>query len=295
METISILLSGGLDSFIGYHYGKKSGYLMLPISVDLGHPYAEKERQALANLHIEDEIKYIDAKVVRSDIGKQPTIDSWVIPARNLLLATIGAMYSSRVWLSALSTEFNRVAKNADKSYEFFLMASGILTFICGMVTDEDGNLRKETIVESPFKEMSKREIIYWALNNDIKMEEIKKTSSCFAPEKKEGSNGCGKCPACFNRKVAMVLNGIQEVTDQDPFRGTRSHLYQKAMISALDAKDFTHYAHQRIYEVFKAMRMDNGNNMLSNCEKALVSEFINANESYYESKLRNIPALRHK
>ncbi|MFA5416939.1 MAG: 7-cyano-7-deazaguanine synthase [Bacteroidales bacterium] len=285
-KRISLLLSGGLDSYVAYYFAAAAGYSILPINIDLGHPYGHKEKEAIKKLGLIDRTLFLDCKVLSNAMGNQPTIDNWTIPARNLLLGTIGAMYSPEVWLCALSTEYNRVTKNADKSYEFFLMASGLLTFVCGMV-QEGETLRKETLFRSPFKNLSKREVIYWALNNGISEVQLSKTTSCFD----NTIQACGKCPACFNRWVAMKLNGIEEphTIGEHPYDSPRGQKYLTEMREAIIHTDFTHYTPQRIYEAMRAV--SKGGILLD----SITNHFVDSHMDEFESRLTGVASAHQR
>lgn len=278
-NTVSLMLSGGLDSYIAYWFGTLAGKEIIPISVNLGHPYHWKEKKAIDGFSFADKVRHIDCEVLRDEYHNQPTIENWIIPGRNLLLGTIGAIYSNEIWLCALSTEFHRVEKNADKTPEFFLMASGLLTFVCGMVK-EDGNYRQETLLRSPFKQLSKREIVYWALHNNITPEDLTATASCFS----ENEKACGQCPTCFNRWVAMSLNGIKEPYHENPIFSNRGQTYLTEMRQAVIDNDFTHYAHKRVYETFSAVRKAG---LLLD---SITNGFVDKNEQEYEDKLKSVP-----
>ena len=43
--NVTILYSGGLDSFIMHQYAIKQGYKPILVYVDLGHPYSTKEKK----------------------------------------------------------------------------------------------------------------------------------------------------------------------------------------------------------------------------------------------------------
>ena len=203
----------------------------------------------MSQFNFADSIRHINCDVIKPEYGNIPTTQNWIIPARNLLLSTIGAMYSERIWLCALKGEYHRVYTNADKTHEFFLMASGLLTFVCGMMQGEPGALRAETIVESPFKNMSKAQVVYWALHNGIKPEEMLKTNSCYDDDMR----ACGKCLTCFKRNVAFTMNGIYEENKNNPWLSDIGIHYLADMEQAIKDSDYSHYPPDRIYETYLA------------------------------------------
>lgn len=242
-RQVSLMLSGGLDSYIAYYYAKSKGYEVLPIVVNIGNPYHPKEMEAISQFEFYNEVREIDCPVLKPEYNNLPTKDDWIIPARNLLFATIGAMYSPRVWICALETELHRETKNADKTPEFYFLTSGLLTFVCGMV-------RQETILETPFAEMSKAEIVRWALQNGISKERLLATSSCYDDHVKN----CGNCVTCFNRNVALTLNGIREEYAENPWTSETGVRYVTNMFEAVRNKDFSHYKEKRVKETIQAL-----------------------------------------
>jgi 7-cyano-7-deazaguanine synthase in queuosine biosynthesis len=144
---LTIMYSGGLDSFISYHYALKQGFSPLCLFVDMGHPYAEKEWNAI--MSIPEDIRPPVEKLKMTDLYTliSSRLHNQIIPSRNVMLATIGAMFSPRVWINALDGEQN--GKEHDKSERYFEDTSKLLSF-----TNEA--FQTETIIESPFANMSK-------------------------------------------------------------------------------------------------------------------------------------------
>lgn len=246
-SKVGLMLSGGLDSYIAYYYAKEQGYDVLPIVVDLGHPYHHKELEAIKRFEFESEVRYITCDILKPRWNNLPTKEDWIIPARNLLLATIGAVYADRIWICALEGELHRQVYNADKTPEFYLMASGILTFVCGMK-------REKTIVETPFEHMTKADVIRWALDYGLVVDKLKNTNTCYD----ERAHNCGQCSTCFKRNVAMTLNGITEDYETNPWLSKEGKRIATETFMAIDKSDFSHYSPKRVYETIKAMQLAN-------------------------------------
>lgn len=195
--NLALMYSGGLDSFIAYHYAKALGFDPICINVGLGQPYDEKEQHSIKSLGKWSPV------VERIELGSlyrliQSRLSNQIIPSRNVLLATIGSMFAPRVWLGVLDGEQN--GKEHDKSERFFAETTDLLTF-----TNEF--FQPETLIESPFVDMTKGETIRWALRYHIPEEILFLTTSCYDDHDQK----CGRCLTCVKRYLAFLESGIIE------------------------------------------------------------------------------------
>lgn len=236
MSDVSIMFSGGLDSMIMYHYAKAQCLDPVCIYLNMGHPYAHKE---IAAMHRKSEwmpkVEMINAVELFPLIEKR--LSNQIIPSRNLLLATIGGMFSPRVWLGALDGE--QLGKEHDKSPRFFKDSSTLLSF-----TNEF--FQPQTRVEAPFGNMSKSETVHWALEYGIPLEELLATSSCYDGEKDK----CGKCLTCCKRWIAFQKNGIDEPGyESDPRKSPYMEELLREIPKAHNARDYSRFTPKRIEE----------------------------------------------
>lgn len=245
-QKVVIMTSGGLDSYIAYYFAKAKGLEPIPVWVNLGQPYALKEEKAIDNFEFANEVRKIHIDLIREEFGNVPDINHWIIPGRNLLLVLIGAHFGERIWLCALEGEQHKFARERDKTPEFFHLSSGLLTYVFDIV-------RPETIVETPFFDMTKTDIVRWALQNGLTAKQLLNTSSCY-----EGKTGrqCGKCGTCFKRWIAFINNGIQEDYDYPPYGPENLYAQDsiQKMKEAWQKQDFSHYSEKRIKETFNAL-----------------------------------------
>ena len=241
MTDVAILTSGGLDSYIARYYAEKHNYKPISIWVDLGQSYARKEEAAIDSF--EFDVRKISCNILRNEFGNVDTVDNWIIPGRNTLLALIGAMFAKRVWITALSTEMHKFARERDKSPEFYHLTSGLFTYVFDIK-------RPETVVETPFKTMSKTEIVAWALDNGITGKQLMSTSTCYSGEEAH----CGFCGACFKRWIAMINNGIYESYESNPWEGDYAVKTIREMLKADKEKVYNHYSKKRIVETKRAL-----------------------------------------
>jgi len=208
-----LLFSGGLDSYIAWHYLKKPTTLYC----DLGHRYASQEVEAVREL-IPSTI--IDTRLNLSDKEERDAN----IPLRNAFLVMIASYYSEEIVLVVQKGEMDI----PDRSNIFFKGAGRSLTYLHG----------RKIEVLSPFKRFTKSEIVnwyseyYWGPNDHLL-----KTRSCFGA----GDKPCGACDACFRRWVAFTNNGIKEEYEKDIllYERIRSHYIPKMLKGEYD-KDRT-------------------------------------------------------
>jgi len=237
--NLTIMYSGGLDSFIAWHFAIKSGFKPEAVFVDLGHPYAWKEWEAIQNMpkEIRPEVKKIDFTSLFSVIGDR--MDNQIIPSRNVFLGVLGSMLNERVWINALDGEQN--GKEHDKSFRFFADTTELLSFT-------NSYFQERTTIETPFSHLSKAETIKWAIDNGIPEESLFQTTSCYDDSHRK----CGKCLTCYKRKVAFLLNDIDEPGYLvDPFEQEYAKELDIEIPKADKNKDYSRFTKKRIEEYF--------------------------------------------
>lgn len=242
MKKIAVMVSGGIDSLVAFRYaqaryGKEN---TTGIFVNYKQPYFDKENEAVYSLFRkevdEGEIKLVEADLCTYGLQNIPTVEKQEIFGRNLLMAFYGALLGDRVWLSILENELH--ASVPDKHPEFLHMCSALFTYTFK-------NLRNETVVETPFFEMTKSEVVHLGLMLGITKNQFKQTISCYDAEGKS----CGKCLACFKRWVAWVNNGIEEEFAFQPYAND----YANKIIPLMREKH-PHYSKKRIRETHNAL-----------------------------------------
>lgn len=236
-KQVTIMYSGGMDSYIAYYYAKSLGMSPICIYLDMGHEYSQKELDVIQNLPFK--VHILDFRTLFPLLEQTEKMTNQIIPSRNVLLAVLGSMFSDRVWINALDGEQN--GKEHDKSEKFFTDVSSLLTYT-------NDFFQESTIVESPFAKMSKAEIIEWALTNGITKEELLSTVSCYSGEVRS----CGTCLTCVKRHIAFKLNGIEDgnyetVINSDYFK----ELLREIPMADRD-KDYSRFTPKRIDEFKK-------------------------------------------
>ena len=192
MEESNVLLfSGGIDSYVGYFYLKKTHNLdkLKTVYFDLGAPYNKREIEVVKKLIPET---IIDESLKVGDT--QRGVNAF-IPYRNMLIAMLCAKYGKNIWICGLKDD-----KVEDKNPAAFHKMQDCLNFIS---KPED-----KISIDSPFWEMTKADVVKWYMENvDYTGESLLNTISCY--DGNEKTNYCGCCPSCFRKFNALKENGI--------------------------------------------------------------------------------------
>lgn len=246
-KKLGLLMSGGLDSYIAWHYAQKvEGWRpedIMCVYIDIGNPYADKEKKAIESFREEGiDTKYLTCEILKPEFGNMPDNENIWIPGRNLTLATIMASIGAdEIWICALKGEMHQFA--TDKNETFFKMATKTLSYVHSKFKDE-------VIVKTPFENMSKLDIVKWALDNGVSKEQILRTSSCLSGE--EGN--CGNCMVCVRRYGIFKQLGLEEKYNQDPLKSEVGKKYLQQLAQDVGVNE--HYDNARIDEVLPALDM---------------------------------------
>lgn len=195
-----LMYSGGLDSTIAWEFlGRPQR-----VYCDLGHRYEAREEERLPSGVVID-------RTVNLGVTELPDA---TIPARNLYLALVGARYANRVWLVVQEDE----KSTPDRSRAFLQTASRFLSDLLG----------REIVVDTPFGEMDKTDMVGWWLAQGFPPETLQTAWTCYrpamsGPEPQE----CGGCSACIRKFIALDLQGVDTlglfaVDPRDSLEGAR-------------------------------------------------------------------------
>lgn len=177
-----LLFSGGLDSYIAYHFYHKPRTLYF----NLHTKYSEREQEAVQYL--------IPNTIIESCIdfsSREKEITAFV-PYRNLHLALLANKYSDVIAIAGVKDDMVN-DKNEIVFTEFSVLMSHMMN-------------RKIKVV-SPFWDMTKAQVVKWFLSNGGTVLELLNTLSCYSPSV-EGTE-CHSCRACFRKWNALAENGI--------------------------------------------------------------------------------------
>lgn len=177
-----LLLSGGIDSFVAYHYLGKPKTIYFPLDT----PYTEKEIRVIQRIDPNIILDYSLRHLGKNQIGEKA-----FIPYRNLYLAMEASKYDDVIVIAGIKGD-----DVSDKTPDAFRYMSKILTKLSDRVIT----------VMSPFWNMTKEEIIIWYNKNVTpQIDLLWGTVSCYS---EQSTNYCGKCPSCFRKWVALTNAG---------------------------------------------------------------------------------------
>jgi 7-cyano-7-deazaguanine synthase in queuosine biosynthesis len=220
-----LLFSGGMDSFIAWHYLKYPPVLFL----DAKQSYISKEIKA---------VKYFSRKYEKMKLKIDNSLDlslweevNHYIPYRNIFFVMIASLYAPKIYLVGIKGD--RVDDKSPKANK--LMSKFLLNF----------NKNKSIEVASPFYGMSKSDLVKWYIDKNLPIGDLLKTRSCYS---KKTMNQCGRCSSCFRRWVALENNNIHEDYDSPPWKWKGAKEYVEKMKAGL-------YDKERTEETFSALR----------------------------------------
>jgi len=210
-----LLFSGGLDSFIAWHYLKKPACLYFV----LNHRYSFVERERINVLckETKDELRVIEIYNIKLEKIEE---DNGNIPLRNLYLAAYATNYADNIHLVVQQGEKTM----PDRSFEFLNLLNRTLRAGLG-----SSRIR----VDTPFFNRTKTDMVRWYIDEGYDADILKNTWSCYEPLSDSSLDEivpCGECSACFRRWVAMFLNKIEERYVVSPPEGRLVDGYIQAM-----------------------------------------------------------------
>jgi len=183
-----LLFSGGIDSYILYHFIKKWGWGAQSVYFNLGHKYARKEMD-------------IVKKTLNPIIDESFNLERWEdinshIPFRNLLFAMGASVYGvDEVFIGGVKDD--NVYDNKRPVHDEM---TGIIS----------RHLDKYVKVTAPFIDagMTKADIVHWFIRyrgqEQAQKELLENTYSCFS-----GDEECMECKACFRKFSTLYSFGM--------------------------------------------------------------------------------------
>ncbi len=182
-----LCLSGGLDSFIAWHYlGKPPTVYFYTKQV-----HSDKEWACIWNI-----TKGKDT-IFDTSLDFSLTRDIY-IPHRNLLFASRASAYADKIWIAGTKDDMVE-----DKTPSAFALMGACLSAI-----GKDNGV----VVDSPFWDMTKTDVCEWYIKhvyeyNRYRAEDSlnKESISCYAG----GTKPCYKCESCFRKACAMFNAGM--------------------------------------------------------------------------------------
>lgn len=190
-----LLCGGGIDSFVAWHYLGKPQALYF----DLGDRNRDHEYRALDTLARRHGIRLAVSREL--DLGSWELQDG-VIPLRHLHLVALACHRADTVWCVAVKGN-----RGADKNSAVFERLSDLISEAAG----------RDVRVDSPFRDMTKTEVVRWYVDQSLPVDDLICTHSCMKP--KNTLFHCGRCAGCVRRWAALANNGIEAPFAEDPWR----------------------------------------------------------------------------
>lgn len=186
MNSVLVLLSGGIDSAALVHYYRSQNTPVFGLHVQYGQPVAEREAQAAkaiaAHYGIELRIAQIKPPLARRG-------DEYF--CRNAILVLIAC--------ANLSPGVNRVTLGIHSGTIYYDCSQG---FMADMQRLLDGYFSGTVTVEAPFLRWSKLEVYQYCMSHGVPVD---LTYSC----ERNNDKPCGQCPSCYDRRRLYEAGGF--------------------------------------------------------------------------------------
>lgn len=235
MSNKVLLVSGGMDSFLLAHEPELKDAKLL--FVHLGQNYVTKELKTARKLAVQLNTQL---ECITTNSIADYEHSSGIIPFRNAELLLCAAQYATDIYFGVIEDEIN-----SDKSEEFVTAMEAVLNISHKKQYWTEGKIFK---IHTPFRHLSKTDLIKRYLVNGNSLEKLLETVSCYDT----GDKHCGKCSSCFKRWVALTNAlecDISEQFVQSPYWYNKKHLFD------FESKG---YSQKRIDEITNAISFVN-------------------------------------
>lgn len=223
--TVTVLVSGGIDSTCAWAMAVRAGLPVQPLFIDTTDSgLRAREWEAVCSLH--DSIGGAHPVHIHKPI--EYTKWEYIDRGRNAVLTMLAAERMTEckqwgeIWFSNVAQFSETPVRGGDKSHRFLASMQQLLT-----LAGHDVRL------VTPVGAMDKYDCVSWLLLNSH-VETVKRTFSCY----EAGRSHCGRCVACFRRWVALTAAGVEgawEGTGRFDFtEATESYLLRRASKSEL-------------------------------------------------------------
>ena len=199
-----LLYSGGLDSW----FIKELWNPDVLLYVNMGVDYQEAEIESLKKEN-DPRLKIIEFPLVQFEDK-----ESKFIPARNLFLLTLAALYGNRICIGAVVED-----TMPDKTDIFLHMMEKTLQIVLAQRVWEysgEGISLSDIQIETKYKKLTKPKLLakYIQKGGDI-FRAWETISSCHEPIKTDdGWMPCGRCNPCYQKFYTFYLNGFRGVEE---------------------------------------------------------------------------------
>lgn len=223
-KKLCIGFSGGMDSYCAFIKAAQSSFWeeVVLMFMNYGQPYYYEEENVVTEIRgaLAGATNAFSSDMARIKSLSGPKISfateiehlvpqgkdisdfsTYIVPARNLVIAVAAAQYANTVWIVA-NKRSNESIGTRDKTTKFYHLASSLLS-------DYYGN---EVTVESSAFSMTKMQMVEHHLAEGWSKEALAATYSCYAKPDfyaKEAKH-CGNCTACFKRYRVLEAIGVE-------------------------------------------------------------------------------------
>ena len=193
MEKTVLLFSGGLDSML-LEYMTNPDVLLY---VDMKTSYSDVEILSLRTLpkSYKDRIKIVSLPLTEYERGNK------YLPYRNLLLGTIAMQYGQHIYFG-----FNSTDCAPDKDKVFLRRLNYLFKHLNKNSIADMGWESKNFSFSAPLVKYTKSEAIKKCLRKGMDVELIRNIRTCYDSI---SVKGCGVCPVCLRKAVALLSNDI--------------------------------------------------------------------------------------
>ena len=119
------------------------------------------------------------------------------------MLGTIAMQYGQHVYFG-----FTYKDNAPDKDYVFLDKTTSLFRHLNKNCIGDMGWDSDRFSFNAPFKRYTKSEMVALCLKNGMPVKDIQSIRSCYDGV---SEHGCGKCPVCINKAIALLNNGIYD------------------------------------------------------------------------------------
>lgn len=178
--------------------------------------HEEKQLKKLCDRKIVDKRKVIIDDTLNFESMERK---DHIVPMRNIFYALRGLGYGERVYLGTNAFDIYYDQKD--------FTAWGLTTFVRSYYhTAEKPESwdTKDCTVETPYANLTKAELLNVAISEGHDVSHISTLRTCYD---KDSEKGCGCCPACMHKAIALANNGLfrPSLFDTDPRIGAKKQM----------------------------------------------------------------------
>jgi 7-cyano-7-deazaguanine synthase len=189
-----LLFSGGMDSVMFDKLLNPDVLLYIPTG-SVYESIETKKIHSLLELGVIDGSKLI---IVDNTLDLNHfERDDMIVPNRNAYLVLLASHYGEKIYLGSVYGD-----RSYDKDKTFYILMENLLNHIW---QEQHWTEKRIFSVESPYKHVTKTELIKLFLRAGGTEEDILESYSCYGGH----TQACGICKPCGRKAVSLVNNGI--------------------------------------------------------------------------------------